>query len=82
MPSSLSPASTPSFPLDCSKARERLGWRPAYDFDEGLAETVRWYEKFLSGGFSRRGWQSRVCRYAVESGFGHRLGGEEAGVGF
>lgn len=41
--------------LDCSKARERLSWRSAYSFEEGLAETVRWYEKFLSDGWGRHG---------------------------
>jgi dTDP-glucose 4,6-dehydratase len=30
------------YSLDCQKLR-RLGWRPARDFEEGLAETVRWY---------------------------------------
>jgi CDP-glucose 4,6-dehydratase len=33
--------------LDASKARERLGWRPAYGLDEGLARTIRWYEDYL-----------------------------------
>ncbi len=30
------------YSLDCSKIR-RLGWEPARNFEEGLAETVRWY---------------------------------------
>ena len=30
------------YSLDCSKLR-RLGWEPARDFEEALAETVRWY---------------------------------------
>ncbi len=30
------------YSLDCSKLRA-LGWAPARDFEEGLAETVRWY---------------------------------------
>jgi CDP-glucose 4,6-dehydratase len=29
--------------LDCSKARQQLGWRPAYTLDEALAETIAWY---------------------------------------
>lgn len=33
--------------LDCTKATTRLGWRPAYSFEEGLRETVRWYREFL-----------------------------------
>jgi CDP-glucose 4,6-dehydratase len=29
--------------LSWDKARERLGWEPAYTLDEGLRATVRWY---------------------------------------
>jgi len=34
--------------LDSSKAKQLLGWHPKYDFEEGLAHTVRWYEQFLT----------------------------------
>jgi dTDP-glucose 4,6-dehydratase len=30
--------------LDSTKLREQLGWRDEMPFEEGLAETVRWYE--------------------------------------
>ena len=33
----------PSQFLDCSKARNLLGWKARYDFDSGLAETLPWY---------------------------------------
>jgi CDP-glucose 4,6-dehydratase len=33
--------------LSSRKARERLGWRPAYDLERGLRETVAWYAKFF-----------------------------------
>jgi dTDP-glucose 4,6-dehydratase len=29
--------------IDASKVQRELGWRPAHDFDAGLAATVRWY---------------------------------------
>ena len=29
--------------LDSTKLTDELGWRPTISFDEGLAETVRWY---------------------------------------
>jgi dTDP-glucose 4,6-dehydratase len=32
------------YALDSSKARA-LGWAPAYDFESGLADTVRWYRE-------------------------------------
>lgn len=31
------------YAIDCSKT-ERLGWRPRIPFDQGLRETVRWYQ--------------------------------------
>ena len=36
--------------LDSSRARELLGWRPAYSLEEGLRETVAWYREFLGDG--------------------------------
>ncbi len=29
--------------LDCTKIHTELGWKPTIGFDDGLAETVRWY---------------------------------------
>ncbi len=31
------------YAIDASKAKRDLGWSPAHDFENGLAETVRWY---------------------------------------
>ncbi len=31
------------YAMNARKLRQGLGWRPAYDFDRGLAETVTWY---------------------------------------
>jgi len=33
--------------LSCEKARGMLGWSPRYSFEEGLRETIRWYQGFL-----------------------------------
>jgi dTDP-glucose 4,6-dehydratase len=30
--------------LDYTKIREQLGWEPTISFEEGMAETVRWYK--------------------------------------
>ena len=34
--------------LSCEKARERLKWRPSYDLERGLTETIAWYRKHLA----------------------------------
>jgi len=34
--------------LDISKAKEKLGWTPEFDFDKGLRETVKWFEGKLN----------------------------------
>ncbi len=36
--------------LDASKAKERLGWVPAFSLQEGLTKTIDWYREFLNGG--------------------------------
>jgi CDP-glucose 4,6-dehydratase len=33
--------------LDSSKAQALLGWQAAYSLDEGLGETIKWYEEYL-----------------------------------
>ena len=36
--------------LSAAKARARLGWRPRFSLEEGLARTLRWYQDFLAAG--------------------------------
>lgn len=33
--------------LDCTRARERLGWEPRRSLEEGLRETIAWYDDWL-----------------------------------
>jgi dTDP-glucose 4,6-dehydratase len=46
--------------LDSTKIREQLGWEESYDFDAGLADTVRWYAE------NRDWWQPLKRRAPVE----------------
>jgi len=32
------------YSIDASKIQKKTGWKPKYDFDEALQETVRWYQ--------------------------------------
>ena len=36
--------------LCAAKAREVLGWRPAFTLERGLDATIAWYREFLAGG--------------------------------
>jgi dTDP-glucose 4,6-dehydratase len=45
--------------LDSSKLRSELGWEPAIGFEDGLAETVRWYESH------REWWEAMKGRAPV-----------------
>lgn len=54
------PAHDRRYALDCSKLKKELGWSPTRAFDEGLGETLRWYqangawlEEILSGGYQQ-----------------------------
>jgi CDP-glucose 4,6-dehydratase len=33
--------------LCCEKAEQLLGWRPRYSLEEGLRETIAWYQEYL-----------------------------------
>jgi dTDP-glucose 4,6-dehydratase len=41
------------YAIDAGKIRAELGWQPAYDFESGLAKTIRWY-------FENRKWCETV----------------------
>jgi dTDP-glucose 4,6-dehydratase len=38
------PAHDRRYALNCAKLENELGWRPSWEFERGLAETIRWYQ--------------------------------------
>jgi dTDP-glucose 4,6-dehydratase len=53
------------YAIDAAKIRRELGWKPAFDFESGLAKTISWY-------CENRAWCQKVLtgKYQLE-----RLGG-------
>jgi len=43
------PAEAGLLQLDCSQAREKLGWQPRHSLETALALTIRWYKDVLLG---------------------------------
>lgn len=41
--------------LDCTRAKTELGWKPSWNFEDGLRESIKWYENF----FIQKG--TRLC---------------------
>ncbi|MDR3639483.1 MAG: dTDP-glucose 4,6-dehydratase [Isosphaeraceae bacterium] len=49
------------YAIDCARAESELDWRPTVAFEEGLAETVRWYREHPE-------WVARVRSGAYRTG--------------
>ena len=49
------------YAIDCEKAEVELGWRPTVAFEQGLAETVAWYQ-------ANSNWVERVRSGAYRNG--------------
>jgi CDP-glucose 4,6-dehydratase len=50
--------------LDSSRARNALGWRPAWDLDRALASIVDWYRSLASGGSIRDATLAQIRDYS------------------
>jgi dTDP-glucose 4,6-dehydratase len=64
------------YAIDPSKIRDELGWRPAHSFEQGLAETVRWYVENAAW------WEhinSGVYQKYFETQYRNRLGATQMG---
>jgi CDP-glucose 4,6-dehydratase len=49
--------------LDCSKARSRLGWRPHFNFESGVAMTADWYRAWVGGDDMTAVTRSQIAAY-------------------
>jgi len=56
------------YSTDSRKLRGELGWAPAYDFAEGLAETVQWY-------MEHREWWEHIRSGAYQAYYEKQYGG-------
>ena len=54
--------------LDCSKSRARLGWRPRWQLEHALEETVGWYRAFYAGSDVRALSFGQIAAYATRPG--------------
>lgn len=55
--------------LNCEKAKQKLGWQPAWDIDKTLAKTAAWYRAFQqSGHIASKGDLALYCEDARRLG--------------
>jgi dTDP-glucose 4,6-dehydratase len=47
------------YSIACDKAREKLGWQPKVDFEQGLRETIGWYR-------DNESWWSKIKHHTEE----------------
>jgi len=52
--------------LDCSKARNELGWRPAWGLETALARIVEWHRAVADGGDARAISMQQLSTYRTE----------------
>ncbi|MDA2928002.1 dTDP-glucose 4,6-dehydratase [Acidobacteria bacterium AH-259-G07] len=59
------PAHDRRYAIDATVLQRELGWKPQIPFEEGLADTIRWYE-------SNSDWVSHVCTGTYQEYY-HRM---------
>jgi dTDP-glucose 4,6-dehydratase len=42
------------YAVDCKKLKNSLGWEPHWKFEDGLSDTIRWYQQ-------NSDWLKEVC---------------------
>ncbi len=58
------------YAIDNTKITTQLGWKPAYTFEEGIRETIRWY-------LEHQDWVERVTSGAYQEYYQKMYGGVE-----
>lgn len=61
------------YAIDNTKITTELGWRPAYTFERGIAETIRWY-------LDNREWTERVTSGEYQEYYQKMYGRQGAGT--
>jgi CDP-glucose 4,6-dehydratase len=54
--------------LDSTKARDRLDWRPRLEFDQTLAWTIDWYQRWQAGANASALCSEQIERYLAKAG--------------
>jgi CDP-glucose 4,6-dehydratase len=49
--------------LDCSKTKQKLGWKPRWNLEQGLKKTTDWYKAFLNGKDMHEYTQQQISTY-------------------
>ena len=73
------PPESNSLRLDCTKARQHLGWKPHWRLDQALQMTVAWYKAYVRGQDVRvitleqcKSYESREQKRLAETGISER----------
>jgi CDP-glucose 4,6-dehydratase len=51
--------------LDCSKAKDRLGWKPVWNLDQALYFTVQWYHAWFDKKDMRKVTENQISKYIM-----------------
>ena len=49
--------------LDCSRIKEKIGWKPVWQIEEAIKKTVQWEKEYLKGESMRLLMQKQILEY-------------------